>query len=180
MPRTDTVAMTARGHQGALPPQPVSAQAGKVPRSLDEGDKRNHQARPFLPLPVLFFPAGRTSAAVRGRGTAGPPRGAASAAGRAGAPSEASRPLLAPLPELMHRGLPQSLPGNGGATPGVRHFSGPAVAGRPGFRFWRGGTEVPPRLLPRSHRLHLCPEPRTHPADRTVSQATQTCLWEGG
>ncbi|XP_077912583.1 uncharacterized protein LOC118533304 [Halichoerus grypus] len=42
VPRAKTVAVTARGHQGAVPPRPISERA-QSHSSREEGDKCGHQ-----------------------------------------------------------------------------------------------------------------------------------------
>lgn len=151
VPRTKTVAVTANGHQGAVPPRPSSVRAGIAPPQ--SGGKR--QMRPagkaLSPLFCPFSPCGaqhvgRTGArGVRSpgwSGTAGPPGGAM----RAAAPGALGAPVPAhcahpPRPPLRSSRKTWEQP------PGVRHFSDPAGAGQLSLGFRRGGAEVAPRLL---------------------------------
>lgn len=110
VPRTKTLALSANGHQGAVPPRPSSVRAGIAPQQ--SGGKRQMRP-PGKALSSLFCPfspcraqhAGRTGA--RGvripgwSGTAGPPGGAmrAAAPGALGAPVPAhcAHPRRPPL-----------------------------------------------------------------------------------
>lgn len=181
VPRKKTVAMTARGHQGALPPQACLSASGQS--SAESGRRRQTQSpgKALSPSSCPFLPCGAHRAGRKGARNL---RAALGSRARRGPGRGALRALAPPAsPSFLRSRTAASLRSSretGERPPGVRHFLGPAGAGRPGFRFWRGGAEVVPRLLPRCRRLHLCLEPRTHPVDRMVLQSAQTCLWEEG
>lgn len=163
---------------GSTSPAYVS-QSGHGPPAVgrEDGDKCGHQARPFLPLSVLSFPAGRSTPAEPGRGAPGA-RAGAEPQGRPGEPSEP----LSPLAAHPHRGLPPLLPENWGAAAGRQALLRPRGRRPAGIgvqeRRGRGHPAAPPtRPPPPPPPVPGAPDA---PGRAEGAEAAQTCLREGG
>ncbi|XP_057164939.1 uncharacterized protein LOC130543102 [Ursus arctos] len=145
----------------------MSVRAGTDPQ-LSGGRMETNAATRQGPFSLfLSFPSLRGAARRPNRGAVRPEPGLER--NRRAAPGSPRSPCHRSLRTPTAASLRSSRK-TGEQPPGVRHFSGPAGAGRPGLGFRSGGAEVTPRLLPRGRRRrhHLCPEPQTHPAERKV------------